>query len=102
MNATGTQSGSSLDPLVGRKWKAVINGKRALNGERYSATYTGDIEAAGEDQTIYDVLRELADHLAQVNAEMERPDSYQVTLFPPNNQGEPQPPTTGMADRKDV
>ena len=76
--------GGSLPRLVGRKWKAVINGKRALNGERYSATYTGDIEAADEEQTIYDVLRELACHLEGVNAEMEHPDSYQVTLFPPN------------------
>ena len=91
MNATETQSGSSLDPLVGRKWKAVINGKRGLNGARYSATYTGDIEAAGDDQTIYDVLRELADHLEQVNAEMELPESYQVTLFPPNGEGQRPP-----------
>lgn len=80
-----TATGGSLTRLVGRKWKAVINGKRALNGERYSVTYTGDIEAADEEQTIYDVLRELACHLEGVNADMEHPDSYQVTLFPPND-----------------
>lgn len=63
----------------------MVNGKRAINGERYSVTYTGDIEAADGDQTIYDVLRELACLIEEVNAEMEQPDSYQVTLFPPNN-----------------
>jgi hypothetical protein len=83
------QGQRSVERLVGRKWKAVINGKRALNGERYSATYTGDIEAADDDQTIYDVLRELACHIEDVNSEMEHPDSFQVTLFAPNEQGQP-------------
>ena len=71
--------------LVGRRWKAVINGKKSINGERYSATYTGDITDAIEGSTIYTFLHDVAEHLETVNAEMEYPDSIQVTLPPPPN-----------------
>jgi len=81
-----TENANSLDTplheLFGRKWKAVFNGKRATNGEPYSATYTGRIEDADENGTIYDTLRDLACYLESANADMEKPDSYQVTLFP--------------------
>lgn len=70
--------------LKGRKWKAVINGKKSINGARYGVTYTGDVADAGEGQNLYDVLMGLAEYLEEKNAEMEFPDSYQVTLFPPN------------------
>lgn len=73
---------STQPNLVGLKWKAVINGKKALNGERYSARYTGDVLEAAEGDNIYDVMIGLAVHLGTENAEMEHPDSFQVTLFP--------------------
>lgn len=65
------------------KWKAVINGRKCLNGARYSATITGKIEAS-EECIIYDVMHDLADHLEANNCEMELPDSFQITLYPPN------------------
>lgn len=85
MNEPETPSAVSSTQLVGRRWKAVINGRKATNGKRYSATYTGDILESDDDSTLYDVLRSLADHLETVNAEMEQPDSFQVTLAPPPN-----------------
>ena len=85
-----------LQRLVGRRWKAVINGKKSINGERYSATYTGDVLEADDDGDIYDFLLSMADHLATVNAEMEYPDSIQVTLAPPpNNEVSHRDPKTG-------
>jgi hypothetical protein len=70
-------------PLQGRPWKAVINGRKSINGARYAATLTGDIQAAAEGLTIYDVMHSLAAILETNNAEMELPDSFQVTLYPP-------------------
>lgn len=70
--------------LLGLRWKAVINGRRCINGSRYSATITGKIEASQEWNTIYDVIHELAEHLEANNREMELPDSFQITLYPPN------------------
>jgi len=75
------------DSLVGRKWLAVINGKKSVNGERHSVTHSGNIAEADNDKNLYDVLRELACHLEEENTEMEYPDSMQVTIFPPNVQG---------------
>lgn len=63
----------------------MVNGKKSINGERYCATFTGDVLESDEDSTIYDFLLSVADHLATVNAEMEYPDSIQVTLVPPPN-----------------
>lgn len=72
--------------LCGLRWVAVINGKKCLNGKRYSAKIFGDIEHSEPESTIYEVLRGLADHLEDQNAEMEYPDSFQVTLHPRNSQ----------------
>jgi hypothetical protein len=69
--------------LTGRGWAAVINGRRSLNGQRHSAQLSGNIEAAPDGVTIYDVMRELIDHLEEHNAEMEYPDSIRITLMPP-------------------
>jgi hypothetical protein len=85
---TESPAAVSSTPLVGREWKVVINGTKTLNARRYGATYTGTIDASGPDQTIYDVLRALAEYLETQNAEMEQPDSFQATLFPPNEQGQ--------------
>lgn len=67
--------------LKGKKWKAVINGKKHLNGERYSVTLSGDIESSQDWATIYDVMHDLAEHLESDNQEMALPDSFQITLF---------------------
>lgn len=62
------------------KWRYVINGRRALNGQRYSVTFFGDIELADDGITIYDAMRELAVHVQTNNTEMEHPDSFQLTV----------------------
>ena len=71
--------------LVGRKWQCIINGKRHTNSKRYGATYTGTVEAIAPENTIYDLMRELADYLETNNAEMGHPDSFQMILLPPNH-----------------
>lgn len=70
--------------LRGLKWNATINGRRCINGARYSATITGEIESSEDWSTIYDVMHDLAEHLKANNREMELPDSFQITLFPQN------------------
>lgn len=80
----GTQFPPTADSaLRGLKWKAVINGRKCINGARYSATITGEIESSEEWSTIYDVMHDLAEHLEANNGEMELPDSFQITLYPP-------------------
>jgi hypothetical protein len=74
-----------LHELVGREWVTVINGKRALNGPRHSITVQGTVEAGDGDETIYDVLRQLVDHIEENTTEMEYPDSIRVTILPPNS-----------------
>lgn len=69
--------------LIGSKWKAVINGKRALNGALYSATFFGDVTGAFPEHTIYDAVNHLADELSEKNREMEFPVSIQITFCTP-------------------
>lgn len=68
--------------LVGTKWKATVNGRKSLNGERYSATCFGEV-AEARDHSIYDVVMDLAMKLEERNAEMELPDSIQITIVTP-------------------
>jgi hypothetical protein len=72
-----------MSAFEGMKWKAIINGKRAANGAQYSATHSGDVPECADGLSIYDILRELACHLEEANAEMEFPDSMRITLIPP-------------------
>lgn len=72
--------------IPGQQWKAVINGRRSLNGERYSATITGTVESAESWSTIYELMSDLSTHLCLQNAEMEIPDSFQITLYPPHQE----------------
>lgn len=72
----------TVNPLVGLHWKAVVNGRNTLNGERYSITTVGQIAEAAPGDTIYDVLRALPAHLETTHKEMEHPDSFQITLAP--------------------
>lgn len=68
--------------LVGVTWTAKINGRKHINGERYCATIFGEAEVVEDDVDIYEVLRGLADHIAEKNEDMQYPDSMQVTLTP--------------------
>lgn len=75
-----------MNSIVGTKWKAVVNGKKALNGARYSATCTGEVtEAVEGEHSIYDVCMNLAMELEERNAEMTLPDSIQITIVTPNH-----------------
>lgn len=69
--------------LIGRRWKAIVNGSNSMNEERYSLTITGDIAEASEGDTVIDVLRSLADYIEEETREMEIKDSFQITLHPP-------------------
>lgn len=70
--------------LIGTQWKAVVNGKKALNGVRYSATFFGTVaHAKWGEHSIYDVATSLALELAERNAEMTLPDSIQITICTP-------------------
>lgn len=71
------------EEIVGRKWRAVMNGKRALNGPRHSIQIFGDVEDSAGDETLFDVLRQLVDHIEENTTEMKYPDSIQVTITPP-------------------
>ena len=70
----------SKPTLKGCKWKVIVNGRRALNGERYGATYTGEIQQVTHLTTIYGVAEALLDHVEEKNREMELPDSFQLTI----------------------
>jgi hypothetical protein len=63
-------------------WEAVVNGRRTLNGERHSVTIHGHLDFQGGDFSIYEVMRQLADHLEESNSQMEYPDSFRITLHP--------------------
>ncbi len=65
-----------------RKWQAVVNGKRSLNGGAYNVTYRGETKA-GNEITIYDLFRKLALDLHEANSDMEHIESLQVTIYPP-------------------
>ena len=76
---------TTTDSIKGSPYRVIVNGKKALNGKRYSATYTGDIQNAypeGENDpiTIYEVVGELLNHIEQANREMEYPDAIQITV----------------------
>ena len=62
-----------------------MTGQRAINGTRHSITLTGTIERAEEWSTIIDVMHDLAEHIEEHTKEMQIKDSFQVTLYPPND-----------------
>ena len=63
-----------------RKWQAIVNGKRSLNGNPYNVTYRG-VTKGGAETTAYDVFRTLAIDLQEANADMEHIESLQVTIY---------------------
>lgn len=69
--------------LIGSKWKAVVNGKRALNGATYGVTFFGDVTQSFPEHTLYDAVCHLADTLAEKNSDMEHPVSIQITFCTP-------------------
>ena len=66
----------------GLLWRAVVNGKNTLNGERHSVTMAGTVDDHPEGTTIYDVIRAMADQIENQNEPMAYPDSFQITLYP--------------------
>lgn len=74
-------SGALLHKL---KWEATINGRKTANGARYGMSIAGSVTASDEDNTVYDLIHKIADCLEDNNPEMELPDSFRITLFPPN------------------
>ena len=87
-NFPAAPEGSAAGPgsaLLGRPWKAVINGQRPINGTRHRITLTGTIERAAEWSSIIDVMHDLAEHIEEHTKEMQIKDSFQVTLYPPND-----------------
>ena len=81
-SSTAEATCTDQNPLVGREWTVVVTGRKALNGERYTMTITGAVEAAKEGESLFDALRSLADHIEIETAEMEYPESLRVTLLP--------------------
>lgn len=63
---------------------AKINGKKHLNGEEYGVTILGsaDMVPGFKQLSIYKVVSRVAQHLEDENAEMEHPESIQITLTP--------------------
>lgn len=71
----------SITPkIAGLRYKVIVNGKRALNGERYGATFPGTVRNSEPGVTIYDVVRELVAHIEELNSDMGLPDSIQITI----------------------
>jgi len=68
--------------VTGRRWQAVINGKRSHNGVAYNMTYEG-VTKAGKGITAYDVFTSLAQGLHDANSDMEHIESLQITIYPP-------------------
>lgn len=73
---------STSSSLIGRRWKAIINGRNSLNGALYSVTFTGDIPDANQAKTPYDAMAAIAEELKTLNAEMQHVHSQQITLGP--------------------
>lgn len=71
---------NARNTLIGSRWKAIVNGKKSLNGKPYSATFSGDIFAEDGDEDIYDAMEALVESLRDQNAEMELPHGIQITI----------------------
>lgn len=69
--------------LIGSRWKAIVNGRKCLNGKPYSVTLHGSVEAEDGDENLYDVIQQLAESLRTENAEMELPHSIHITIETP-------------------
>jgi hypothetical protein len=89
MNTRQTSQSGSLHPIVGWRWKVVVNGSNSHNGALYSATFDGDIPEAQSGKDAYDAASAIAKALKQLNAEMVHVHSLQITLgSPPNDQAQ--------------
>lgn len=69
--------------LIGSAWKAIICGRKCLNGKPYSTTHSGTVTAEDGDEDIYDLVQQLSESLREANAEMELPHSIQITIETP-------------------
>jgi hypothetical protein len=66
--------------LVGKKFRAVINGRSYLNGAPYSLTIDGDVAETTGEATIYDAMRFLTYHIERESEEMELPTSIELAI----------------------
>jgi hypothetical protein len=69
--------------LTGSKFKAIISGKKCLNGKPYGHTITGSVDKEDGDEDIYDLVQQLAESLREENKEMKFPHSIQITITTP-------------------
>ncbi len=69
--------------LIGSTWKAIVCGRKSLNGKPYGATYTGKVTAEDGDEDVYDLVQQLAESIRNQNEEMELPHSIQITIETP-------------------
>ena len=69
-----------MDTIIGKRFKAVINGKKCINGKPYSATITGEIVSRDATVDIYEVVAQLAESLRAQNREMEHPRNIRITI----------------------
>lgn len=66
---------------LSQPFKIVINGKKSLNGERYSITIDGEIGELEDDVTFFDIARQLVDEAETHCVEMAFPDSMRLTIY---------------------
>lgn len=66
--------------LIGKKYRAILEGKRALNGAPYSLTIYGDVAEVQGDATIYDAMRFLTYHIEREAEEMLLPTSVTLSI----------------------
>ena len=81
-----------MNSFHNRPWKAIFNGRTAINGKLYSATYTGTVEDSHAEQgeepaLLYDIIKDLAEHLEKENAAMAILHSCQIFIFSPPPDG---------------
>ncbi len=69
--------------LIGSRWKAVVVGRKCLNGKPYSATMSGTVTEEDGDEDVYDLVQQLVESIREQNSEMELPHGIQITIDTP-------------------
>lgn len=71
------------ESLLGRKWEAIVNGKKSMNGKWFAKTFTGTVdEISGDSPHFSEFFTEMLDEVAGQCEDMEYVDSFSFTLFP--------------------
>lgn len=69
-----------METIIGKRFKAVINGKNCLNGKLYGCTLSGQIQSGDGTEDIYEAVAQIAESLRSENREMEYPQSIRITI----------------------